>query len=106
MQNSMNPNIHGPAGRGCPAFQKGCYHGQVGACLETDDYYGFHRTATGWVYRVWAPDARQVYLTGEFNGWNRTGDPLLDLGNGNWVLYLCGADALWEKCRVETIVVD
>ena len=28
------------------------------------NYYGFHRTETGWVYREWAPSAYQLYLTG------------------------------------------
>ena len=26
------------------------------------NYYGFHRTETGWVYREWAPSAYQLYL--------------------------------------------
>ena len=31
------------------------------------DYYGFHRTEEGWVYREWAPAADALYLMGEFN---------------------------------------
>ena len=30
------------------------------------NFYGFHRTKTGWVYREWAPSAYQLYLEGEF----------------------------------------
>ncbi|MBR2001403.1 MAG: alpha amylase C-terminal domain-containing protein [Firmicutes bacterium] len=67
-------------------------------------YYGFHRTETGWVYREWAPSAYQLYLTGEFNDWNWTSHPLTNLGNGNWELQLEGHDALWEGCKVKTIV--
>jgi len=67
-------------------------------------YYGFHRTETGWVYREWAPSAYQLYLTGEFNDWNWTSHPLTNLGNGSWELQLEGHDALWEGCKVKTIV--
>ena len=28
------------------------------------NYFGFHRTESGWVYREWAPSAYQLYLTG------------------------------------------
>jgi 1,4-alpha-glucan branching enzyme len=31
---------------------------------------------TGVVFDVWAPHAREVYLIGEFNGWNETADPM------------------------------
>ena len=67
-------------------------------------YYGFHRTETGWVSREWAPSAYQLYLTGEFNDWNWTSHPLTNLGNGSWELQLEGHDALWEGCKVKTIV--
>ncbi len=32
-------------------------------------YFGLHRTETGWVFREWAPNATEIYLTGDFNGW-------------------------------------
>ncbi|GHT62356.1 1,4-alpha-glucan branching enzyme [Bacteroidia bacterium] len=32
-------------------------------------YFGLHATATGWVFREWAPGARKIYLIGDFNGW-------------------------------------
>ena len=64
------------------------------------NYYGFHHIDGSWVYREWAPSAHQLYLTGEFNGWNWTSHPLTKLGDGNWVLYLPGDDALWEGCKV------
>jgi len=68
------------------------------------NYYGFHRTETGWVYREWAPSAYQLYLTGDFNGWNQTSHPLEFIGNGNWELKLEGENALWEGCKVKTVV--
>ena len=68
------------------------------------DYYGFHHVDGGWYYREWAPNAYQLYLTGEFNNWNPTSHPLTNLGNGDWGLYLKGDDALWEGCKVKTVV--
>ena len=68
------------------------------------NYYGFHRVEGGWVYRDWAPSAYQLYLTGDFNGWNKTSHPLRPLGNGDWELILKGEDALWDGCKVKTVV--
>ncbi len=36
------------------------------------DYYGLHRTARGWVFREWAPNATDIYLVGDFNDWKET----------------------------------
>ena len=68
------------------------------------NYYGFHRTETGWVYREWAPSAYQLYLTGDFNNWNQTSHPLTHVEDGNWEIELEGEDALWEGCKVKTVV--
>lgn len=68
------------------------------------NYYGFHHVDGGWYYREWAPSAYQLYLEGEFNGWNKTSHPLKNIGNGNWELYLEGDNALWEGCKVKTVV--
>ena len=59
-------------------------------------YYGFHRGDGGWYYREWAPAARQLYLEGDFNHWDRTSHPLRPAGNGNWEIFLPEEDALWE----------
>ena len=32
-------------------------------------YFGLHRTDKGWVFREWAPNATDIYLIGDFNGW-------------------------------------
>ena len=67
-------------------------------------YFGFHHVDGGGYCREWAPSAYQLYLEGEFNGWNQTSHPLTNLGNGNWELYLPGDDALWDGCKVKTVV--
>ncbi len=68
------------------------------------EYFGFHRTADGWVYREWAPAAEAVYLTGDMVEWRWLDLPLKPLGNGVWELYLEGHDALGHGCHVKTIV--
>ena len=68
------------------------------------DYFGFHHIDGGWVYREWAPNAHQLYLTGEFNDWHWLEHPMTRLENGIWELKLDGDNALWHGCKVKTIV--
>ncbi len=32
-------------------------------------FFGLHRTAKGWVFREWAPNATAIFLVGSFSGW-------------------------------------
>ncbi len=32
-------------------------------------YYGLNRVGNCWVFREWAPNARAIYLVGDFNDW-------------------------------------
>ncbi len=68
------------------------------------EYFGIHRVKGGWIYREWAPNAYQLYLTGDFCQWDQTRHPLKRVENGNWELFLEGENALWEGCKVKTIV--
>ena len=34
------------------------------------DYMGVHRAQDGFVFRVWAPNADSVFVTGDFNAWS------------------------------------
>ena len=36
------------------------------------EYMGAHKTENGYVFRVWAPNADCVMLTGDFNGWSES----------------------------------
>lgn len=68
------------------------------------NYFGFHHVDGGWVYREWAPNAHQLYLTGDFNDWHWLEHPMTRLENGVWELKLNGDDALWDGCKVKTVV--
>lgn len=35
------------------------------------DQFGIHKTATGIIYKEWAPEATSICLFGEFNNWQR-----------------------------------
>ena len=48
------------------------------------EYYGAHPCQGGWVFRVWAPQARHVALSGDFNGWQRW--DMARLEDGTWEL--------------------
>ena len=54
------------------------------------DYYGLHKTARGWVFREWAPNATELYLVGDFNDWKETPKYKATRieGTGNWELKL------------------
>ncbi len=67
-------------------------------------YFGFHRTADGWVYREWAPAADWLCLAGDFNDWNTESHLLTRLENGAFELYLEGRDALKAGQKVQVIV--
>jgi len=67
------------------------------------EYYGFHHTMDGWVYREWAPGADALYLSGEFNNWSADETPLTRLPGGNWEVKL-PEGTLYDGMRVKTVV--
>ena len=67
-------------------------------------YFGFHKNETGWYYREWAPGADEMYLTGDFCGWERRKYPMKRLENGVFELFLPGRDALKDGDTVMTLV--
>ncbi len=77
--------------------------GRLSDFANAHEYYGFHHTDSGWVYREWAPGADAVYLSGEFNNWEATAAPLNPIGGGSWELCL-PEGALHDGMRVKTVV--
>ena len=69
------------------------------------EYFGFHRTKDGWVYREWAPAAQEMYLTGDFNGWDVKACPMRRLSGGVFEVYLEGKDTLRPGQKVQAIVI-
>jgi len=50
-------------------------------------FFGLHRNRQGWVIREWAPNVSDMYLIGDFSGW-QTSElfRFFPTGNGNWEL--------------------
>ncbi len=65
---------------------------QRGSLMEfasSHKYFGLHREKTSWVFREWAPNAREVYLIGDMNEWKiRPEFRLKRRENGVWEIYL------------------
>ena len=52
-------------------------------------YFGLHKLEKGWVLREWAPNATEIYVIGDFNGWQENEKyKMKALKNGNWELKL------------------
>ena len=53
-------------------------------------YFGMHRTEKGWTFREWAPNATEIYLIGDFNGWQEQAKYKLKRvkNTGNWEINL------------------
>ena len=59
----------------------------------------------GYIFRVFAPNAVRVSVMGEFNGWNRTADPMQRDDRGIWELFCPGVkqyDAYKYAIETET----
>lgn len=56
-------------------------------------YYGIHfQKDNSVIVREWAPGAQQLYLTGDFNGWNWESHPFKKLEFGKWELHVPASD--------------
>ena len=53
-------------------------------------YFGLHKTKNGgWVLREWAPNAKEIYIIGDFSEWNELEKyRLKNIGNGVWEIKL------------------
>ncbi|MCD4790417.1 MAG: 1,4-alpha-glucan-branching enzyme, partial [Bacteroidales bacterium] len=53
-------------------------------------YFGINYDSKrkGWTYREWAPKANALYLTGDFNNWDKFSHPLIKNEFGVWEIFL------------------
>ena len=65
-------------------------YGSLIAFAQLHTYLGFHydKRNQGWTYREWAPEAKALYLIGDFNNWNRRTHPLRINSKGYWEIFL------------------
>ncbi|XP_031630516.1 1,4-alpha-glucan-branching enzyme [Contarinia nasturtii] len=72
-------------------------------------YYGLHfQQDNSVIAREWAPGAVQVYLTGDFNGWQWEANPFKKLDFGKWEIYIParpdGSCAIQHLSEVKIII--
>ena len=65
-----------------------------GSCDCAYDFFGAHparrEEQSGWLFRVWAPNARSVHVAGPFNGWTADNYPMHALPGGIWECFAPG----------------
>ena len=67
------------------------YGGKLADNVNNYLYYGVHREKGCWYFREYAPNARKIYVVGDFNGWQRLPEYSMEsVGNGNWELKVAG----------------
>ena len=55
-----------------------------GNSSDAYEFLGCHPHENGYVFRVWAPNAKSVALVGDFNLWNTTANYMVNIGYGIW----------------------
>ncbi len=66
-----------------------------GYCDSAYEYLGCHKHGSGYIFRVWAPEARSVRVLGRFNNWD-TGAPVMKNLGGIWEGYCPEAEEFNE----------
>ncbi len=53
-------------------------------------YYGLHRNNDCWVFREWAPNAKSIFIIGNFTGWEERQEFMMKRinSNGDWEIIL------------------
>ena len=69
-------------------------------------YYGIHKVKGGWIYREWAPNAKGLYLIGDFNDWDRHAHPLTKINDEDWEIFIKGIRTIPHKSRLKVVVDD
>jgi 1,4-alpha-glucan branching enzyme len=83
----MRTKIHSSATAGEPQLS-------VPGCYDSYEFMGAHPSQQfgeqGWMFRVWAPNARAVAVVGDFNGWDQQKHPMIRSHGGIWYLFIPG----------------
>ena len=65
-----------------------------GNLCDAYEYFGAHPARRGgedgWVFRVWAPNAKAVSVVGDFCGWDRNARPMARNGQDMWEAFIPG----------------
>ena len=58
------------------------FHNSLSA--DTYEFLGPHPLGDGAIFRVWAPNAKEVSLVGDFNGWDSEANKMFKVTHGIW----------------------
>jgi 1,4-alpha-glucan branching enzyme len=91
---------------GCHSMGEEASEGDIEFPSSTSRLYASQRPGMGAVvydggvmFRVWAPDAKRVFVMGEWNGWKAEAGELGNEFNGNFSADLAGAQR-WQKYKL------
>jgi len=56
----------------------------TGKSSQAYNIMGCHKTKDGYVFRVWAPNAENIFVVGSFNNWDTSACPMNNIGYGVW----------------------
>ncbi len=77
-----------------------------GSATRAYEVMGCHRVSRrgkpGYVFRVWAPNAKRISLVGDFNFWNTEDLPMAPIGDGVWEIFTGRA---YEGCAYKYWIV-
>ena len=62
-----------------------------GKSKDAYKFLGCHKSENGYIFRVWAPDAKSVSVVGDFNGWDTNAPKMQYLYGGIWEGFVSGA---------------
>lgn len=82
-------------------------YGSLQKFAEAYNYFGLNFSAkeNGWWYREWAPGAQALFLTGEFNNWDKSSHPLTKNEHGVWEIFVAGQDSITHNSAFKVHVV-
>lgn len=89
-------------------FAKG--YSKYSVLFTSYEKYGLVISDTGITYKEWAPGAKEVYLCGDFNNWDKMQYSCTPDNFGNWELFLPrnddGTYLIGHNSKVKTYIKD
>ena len=78
-----------------------------GECYNAYEYFGAHPYKNGYVFRVYAPNALEVEVIGDFNNWDGSKHKMKKIDDrGIYELYICKVKKNYEIYRYKIKTKD
>ena len=63
----------------------------AGNSTDAYEFLGCHKTTRGYIFRVWAPNAKSVRVVGDFNNWDTFSAVMNKIDGGIWEIEIPNA---------------